>query len=210
MLEIRDLQKRYDSLEVLNIKNLVLPKKGLFLLRGDNGEGKTTLLNIISKNDQKYNGCVLYNGINIKKIKGSYRKTIIKYIEQDVYFLENKSVYENLTFLNPIPKEKCIDILKKVSLNNLIDNKVETLSDGERKRLSLAIVLSSDYEILLLDEITNNLDIENAKELIKILGDISQEKLVLFSTHEAIELFDKINFYEINISKSYNFKNKIS
>ena len=79
MLEIRDLQKRYNSLEVLNIKNLVLPKKGLFLLRGDNGEGKTTLLNIISKNDQKYNGCVLYNGINIKKIKGSYRKTIIKY-----------------------------------------------------------------------------------------------------------------------------------
>lgn len=210
MLEIRDLQKRYDSLEVLNIKNLVLPKKGLFLLRGDNGEGKTTLLNIISKNDQKYNGCVLYNGINIKKIKGSYRKTIIKYIEQDVYFLENKSVYENLTFLNPIPKEKCIDILKKVNLNNLIDNKVETLSDGERKRLSLAIVLSSDYEILLLDEITNNLDIENAKELIKILGDISQEKLVLFSTHEAIELFDKINFYEININKSYNFKNNES
>ena len=46
MLEIRDLQKRYNSLEVLNIKNLVLPKKGLFLLRGDNGEGKTTLLNI--------------------------------------------------------------------------------------------------------------------------------------------------------------------
>lgn len=212
MLKINKLKKSYDKREILNIEDLNFPSKGFFVLRGENGRGKTTFLNIISGRDEKYSGTITLDNKNIKEIE-NYQNNLVCYITQHTLLLDEKTVLENFTSLKPGDINQIKDILTRVNLNDLLNNKVYTLSDGERKRLDIALKIYLDFQILLIDEVTSNLDEENAKKIISILKTISHEKLIIFSTHESDDFFDEeyIKTFTLDDDKiDFDFENESS
>ena len=117
---------------------------GINIITGPNGSGKTTLLNIISgnlltkKNSKDIKINFDNNDINYKN-KNEYFADFVNYVPQDPLIIDNMSVLDNLLlpFLDK-NKQKAIDILKKLGLENQIDNNASALSGGEKQRLSFA------------------------------------------------------------------------
>ena len=99
MLELRNINKSYitknERVNVLKNINFTFPDKGLFVLMGSSGCGKSSLLNILTGLDSKYEGKVLYNNENIKDIYDNYRNEI-SYMTQSFNLFDNLTVFENI------------------------------------------------------------------------------------------------------------------
>lgn len=128
MLEIKNLTKRYDETIIKNL-NIILPSTGLIIIVGNSGCGKTTLLNLIGGIDQDYEGEILFDHQDIRKIK-KYCRRHIGFIFQDFNFLIGEVLY-----LSVIEKTKDIGIFKcmgasKLQIMNLVLLESFTLVSG--------------------------------------------------------------------------------
>ncbi|MCH3909373.1 MAG: ATP-binding cassette domain-containing protein [Bacilli bacterium] len=162
------------------------PSKGLYLLSGPNGSGKSSLLKIISGADARHDGRLLFDGQEItSKNADDYSYRYVAYLPQDYVVFDEMTVIENVLFpygSNDEPKAR--QVLDEMGLGQLIEEKGENLSSGEKARLSFARALFKDPAILLADEIGVNLDPENEKIVLSLLEKISRKSLVVFVTHE--------------------------
>ena len=175
----------------------------IIAILGPNGCGKTTLLKMIAGILISDSGFVADgNGNELNNSK------IAMVNSNDRSFFWRLSVKENLRFFCALSNEnsskKIIEILESLELLNKIDTPFMFLSYGERKKVSIARALLKDSKILLLDEITNSLDISAKKlvtESIKSLMKEGKIKLVLFATHsldEVMSLSNRLLFIENN------------
>lgn len=166
---------------------------GINIITGPNGSGKTTLLNIISgnlltkKNSKDIKINFDNNDINYKN-KNEYFADFVNYVPQDPLIIDNMSVLDNLLlpFLDK-NKQKAIDILKKLGLENQIDNNASALSGGEKQRLSFARTLYKTKKIILLDEITTYLDKESRDIIFSVLEELSNNHIIILVTHEEVD-----------------------
>lgn len=188
MIEINDLSKSFGKKLVLDRLFLSLPDTGLFFLVGPNGVGKTTLLNILSGLDYSHGGTYSANNETInKKNAASFHESQVREIFQTPLLLDDFTVIDNLLFPFEDKKtERARRILCEVGLGEIEDEMVSDLSAGERQRLSIAIAIYEPTPILLADEITSNLDMENSKAIVELLRRISNDSLVIFSTHDEV------------------------
>lgn len=175
----------------------------IIAILGPNGCGKTTLLKMIAGILISDTGFVTdKNGNELNNSK------IAMVNSNDRSFFWRLSVRENLRFFcelsNKNSSKKIIEILESLKLLNKIDTPFMFLSYGERKKVSIARALLKDSKILLLDEITNSLDISAKKlvtESIKSLMKEGKIKLILFATHsldEVMSLSNRLLFIEKN------------
>lgn len=232
MLEINILNKTFNKnnqkkliFEDVNIK---LPNVGLILLKGNSGIGKTTLLNLISKLDNDFKGYIKYDNQEISK---EFVITNVSYLMQNDNLIENISVYDNLNLYNELSEEQIDKLLKFLSIIDLKDKKIRYLSSGEKRRVAIARTLLKQPKIILLDEVTSNLDNNNSKNIMELLKIISKNVLIIYSSHdESIynyadvllevkdykieqQIINNLEDKKINLSNNYTinskYKNKI-
>lgn len=201
MLELKKIYKRYDR-EVLNNISIKFPNKGLICLVGESGSGKTTLLNIIGGLDTPDGGKVLLDNINIVNIDGSYyRNQLVSFINQNYNLIDKYTVLENILLPSEVRKKNKIfninKVLKMLKIEHLKNNKVIYLSGGEKQRVTIARCLIQNTKIILADEPTGALDTDNAFKVMKILKNLSRNRLIIVVTHN-IEL---ANTFADNIIK---------
>lgn len=209
MLELKNVCKKYDR-DVLKKINLKFGNKGLICLVGESGSGKTTLLNIIGGLEQPDSGKVIFNGNNIKNIDSSfYSNQLVSFINQNYNLIDKYTVLENI--LLPIELRRIRSpcnvnkILKMLSIYSLKNKKVVSLSGGEKQRVAIARCIVQNTRVILADEPTGALDSENAYSVMRILKNLSKQKLVIVVTHN-IELANSFanDIIKINDGKIYS------
>ncbi len=195
MLELKEISKSFGEKVIYDKANLSLPNFGLFLLEGENGVGKSTLLNIIDYNDTDFTGKLIFNNQEINKKNASkYRKFNVFTLYQDTILFEDLTIRQNLIKISPkkISDDDIKNILEQVNLYNDLDQVVNSLSMGEKKRLMISFSFLFKPDILLCDEITNNLDEENTKDVLEAIKAISKTCLVVFVSHYIPEKLKEI------------------
>lgn len=189
MLELKNVCKKYDR-EVLKKINLKFGNKGLICLVGESGSGKTTLLNIIGGLEQPDSGKVIFNGNNIKNIDSSfYSNQLVSFINQNYNLIDKYTVLENILLpieLRRIRSPCNVDnILIMLGIYSLKNKKVISLSGGEKQRVAIARCIVQNTRVILADEPTGALDSENAYGVMRILKNLSKQKLVIVVTHNT-------------------------
>tara|TARA_B100001964_G_scaffold232312_1_gene287979 strand:+ start:484 stop:1098 length:615 start_codon:yes stop_codon:yes gene_type:complete len=180
--------------------NFKLNNKELLVINGANGSGKTTLLKILSGLLKPISGSIIINKRKINTYKDEYFK-YFEYVGHENAIKNALTVKENLNFYLKIKKnltkknfEKAIKIF---NLKNLLNIKIENLSSGEKRRVSLSRLILSNSKIWFLDEPTNGLDKINTLNFFKILKKHLQlNGLAIIASHDDIKMKNK----NINLS----------
>lgn len=184
------VSKTYNGREVLKDVSFTL-NNGMYSLRGENGCGKTTLLNMIANYLSPDKGAIKTNGS-------------LFYVFQDETFFSNLSLTDNLVlFLNAHQnnsgntRERILEALKYLNIEHLADQMISSLSGGERQKAELAKLYLYDPDIILMDEPTARLDNSAKKEISDIVVDLCKDKLLMIVSHDH-ELFT--NFTQLRIN----------
>ena len=199
MIVVKNLSKtiknKNEEKTLLKNINLVCPDKGLVLLYGNSGCGKTTLLNILEGLDKKYSGTVEIFGKNLRTINNHKYLKSISIIFQDSNFINGYTVLENIKIILETKGIKFDPFLIETRLNqfkikNLLNKRIETLSGGEKQILLLVLTQFESSKIVFSDEPTGSIDEENELIAVKLLKELSREKLVIVVSHN-VNLFLK-------------------
>ena len=176
MIELKNVKKCYKGEEIFSDVNLKIDKCGVYLIRGDSGCGKTTLLNIISF---------------ITSFKGMVRNDYLdnmSYVFQNSYLVNHLSIRENLDLYG-------IDynVLKKYKLYDKLNDFPTSLSRGEKSRIAFIIGVYSDSQLLLIDEPITNLDKLNASFIVREIFKQGNKKIIILVSHENKMFINKVN-----------------
>lgn len=198
-IDIKDLTKKYKDVVAASNLNIQIKKGEIFSLLGTNGAGKTTTIKILSTLLLPTNGEVKINNLDLIKDKMKI-KEIINISPQETAIAPNLTVLENLEFMAGIyqiknKKEKIDTLIKTFNLEEVLNKKAKNLSGGYQRKLSIAISLINDPQILFLDEPTLGLDVISRKELWKVIKELKGKITIILTTHymeEAKSLSDRV------------------
>lgn len=198
-IDIKDLTKKYKDVVAVSNLNIQIKKGEIFSLLGTNGAGKTTTIKILSTLLLPTNGEVKINNLDLIKDKMKI-KEIINISPQETAIAPNLTVLENLEFMAGIyqiknKKEKIDTLIKTFNLEEVLNKKAKNLSGGYQRKLSIAISLINDPQILFLDEPTLGLDVISRKELWKVIKELKGKITIILTTHymeEAKSLSDRV------------------
>lgn len=200
-IKTKDLNKNYKDVKAISDLNLEIFKGELFSLLGTNGAGKTTLIKILSCLTKPSSGDAVVGGYSIINDAKNV-KNLIGVSPQENAIALNLSVKENLEFICGIygfskekTKEKIDEISKQFSLEEVLNRKAGKLSGGWQRRLSIALALISEPQILFLDEPTLGLDVIARHKLWETIRSLKGKITIILTTHymeEAKELSDRI------------------
>jgi ABC-2 type transport system ATP-binding protein len=160
----------------------------VFVVLGPNGAGKTTLFRTIAGILEPISGRILLDGKDANSSKEV--RSNINYLSHYNALPEEMTAYNALRFYAGMEggdPEKAIDLL---GLNELRDKRVSDLSQGQKKRVSIAKVFLKDRDVYLLDEPTANLDPGLSKEIRDLILKLSKDRLILYSSHNLCEATD--------------------
>lgn len=201
IIEIKDLEKTYvskgESLTVLKDLSFSIEEGTRTAIVGSSGNGKSTLLNIISGIDTATSGFVKVGKYELSKMTEKdlckYRSEFIGLVFQFHYLLKDFTALENI-FLpaymagknKKIAMEKAESLLQEIGLYGRKNHLPSELSGGERQRVAVARSLINDPKIILADEPTGNLDPENAALISDLLYGVSEKysKTLVIVTHD--------------------------
>lgn len=199
MIETRNLTKKFKDKTAVDSLNLKIEKGELFALLGTNGAGKTTTIKMLSFLTKATDGEILIDGKpskeNLQEIKEKLNLS-----PQETAVAPNLTVLENLEFMAGVyaiknKKEKISELVELFNLSSILKQKAKTLSGGWQRKLSIAISLINEPEILFLDEPTLGLDVISRRELWKIIEALKGRITIILTTHymeEAEKLSNRI------------------
>ena len=192
-LSFEHISKLYGNTAALQQIDLTLGS-GAYGLLGPNGAGKTTLMRILTDLLAPSTGRVLLDGQDIAVMGAAFRKKL-GYLPQDFGVYPNFTAEQFLLYIARLKglskfeaKRQTDDLLHMVGLEDKKQKKLKGFSGGQRQRVGIAQALLGDPEILVLDEPTAGLDPEERIRFRGIISDLSQQKLVLLSTHIVSDL----------------------
>lgn len=191
MLELKNITKSYENKTILKDVNMVFPDKGFIGIKGRSGCGKSTLLYILGLLDQDYEGEMFYNGKLIED-KLDFIQQHISFVMQHNDYIGSLNVKENIMLAQIVSSKKVnldMKILKSLGISHLLKRLPETLSGGELKRVTIAKAILKDSLIVLCDEPTGSLSLKQSKEVMELLKDLSEDRLVIIVSHSE-ELLD--------------------
>ncbi|MGD1823133.1 MAG: amino acid ABC transporter ATP-binding protein [Pleomorphochaeta sp.] len=233
-ININNLNKTYDSHQVLKDINIEIKDVKVVGIIGSSGCGKSTLLRHLAYIEEADNGEIIINGLKLEnKIKKDFQSEI-SYVFQEHSLFPHLSVSQNISLIlekikkisKDKAKERVDSLLKEFSLENVKDKTPEKISGGQAQRASIARAFATNPNVMFLDEPTSALDPLLTKEVlssIKTLKDKGMEFVLV--THEMNFLKKVADYYifmedgyiidhgstnEINKSKSKRFLNFIN
>ena len=198
MLQIKDIRKEYQTGDfvqtALDGVNLTLRDNEFVAILGPSGSGKTTMLNIIGGLDRYDSGDLIINGVSTKEYKDrdwdAYRNHTIGFVFQSYNLIPHQTVLSNvelaltLSGISPSErKQRAKEALIKVGLGDHIHKKPNQMSGGQMQRVAIARALVNNPEIILADEPTGALDSETSIQVMDLLKEVAQDRLVVMVTH---------------------------
>ncbi len=213
MLELRNIKKVYNTAEesVIALKGIDIKfRESEFVsILGQSGCGKTTLLNIIGGLDDYTSGDLIINGVSTKKYKDhdwdTYRNHRVGFVFQSYNLIPHQTVLANvelaLTLSGVKKKERrrrAKEVLRKVGLQDQMHKKPNQMSGGQMQRVAIARALVNDPDILLADEPTGALDSRTSLQIMDLLKEIAQDKLVIMVTHNP-EIAERYSTRIVNL-----------
>ena len=200
-IRIEGLTKKYKDIVAVDNLNLSVHKGELFSLLGVNGAGKTTTIKMLSCLTQPTSGDAFLNGKSISKDTAAV-KSLIAVSPQETAIAPGLSVQENLELMcgvHGFTKEKqnakISELTDLLGLESVSKKKAGKLSGGWQRRLSIAMALISEPEILFLDEPTLGLDVLARSDLWDLIRSLKGKVTIILTTHymeEAEALSDRI------------------
>ena len=196
-IEFKDVEKIYKmgevELKALDKVNFEIEKGELVVILGQSGSGKSTCLNILGGMDGVTAGNVIVDGIDITKIKEKrlidYRRNDIGFVFQFYNLIQNLTAIENIELgtqmcKNPMDAKEA---LKKVGLENRMDNFPSQMSGGQQQRVSIARAIARKPKILLGDEPTGALDYKTGKQILELLEKTCKKEKIttIIITHNS-------------------------
>ena len=210
LLEVKNLSKRFDDLQVLRDINLSVDKGEVLVVIGPSGSGKSTLLRCINLLETPTGGEVRYQGEDIlalgKRVT-NYRKQV-GMVFQRFHLFPLKTVLENVKYapirLNKVPprqaEEEAMELLRKVGLESKAHAHPSSLSGGQQQRVAIARALAMKPDILLFDEPTSALDPELVGDVLDVMKRLAREGMTMVVvTHEmgfAGDVADRVIFMD--------------
>lgn len=198
LYHIPRLIKKYDEKIILNISSLKIDEQKIYALLGPNGAGKTTLLNILGFLEPPDSGNIFFRSRPVHYSEPSLqalRKEVVMVDQHPILF--TTTVYKNLEFglkVRRVPPSERRHIIEEtldlVGMGRFIQAPAHKLSGGETQRVALARALAVSPRVLLCDEPTSSVDVENQAIIIEILRKINAQKkiTILFTTHDSSQV----------------------
>ena len=198
MLKLTNIKKDYitgdETVHALKGVNIEFRKNEFVSILGQSGCGKTTLLNIIGGLDNYTEGDLLINGKSTKTFKDrdwdNYRNHSVGFIFQSYNLIPHQTVLSNVELaltLSGVPKSerrrRAKEALEKVGLGDQLNKKPNEMSGGQMQRVAIARALVNNPEILLADEPTGALDSETSVQIMDLLKEIANDRLVIMVAH---------------------------
>ena len=187
-LVLDNLTKEFGEFVAVDHINLTMTN-GVYGLLGVNGAGKTTLMRMLCTLLKPTSGNIYCNGKDIFKMDGEYRN-LLGYLPQDFGFYPEFTVNDYLLYIATIkgvrPAEKrkrTNELISKVGLAKVANKKLKKLSGGMKRRAGIAQAMLNNPKILILDEPTAGLDPNERIRFRNLISELSEERLVLLSTH---------------------------
>ena len=183
MIDIRNIKKSFGSLQVLNGIDLHIGKGEIVSIVGPSGAGKTTLLQIIGTLDKPDSGSVTVDGIDVGNLSSAklsdFRNRHLGFVFQFHQLLPEFTALENIMIPAFIAgkgqkeaKEKSMELLSFMGLEDRASHKPNELSGGEKQRIAVARALVNNPAVILADEPSGSLDTKNKTELHRLFFDL--------------------------------------
>ena len=187
IISATDLNKNFDSLQVVKDVNLDVKKGGFVSIVGKSGSGKTTLLSLLSGLERPSSGRVTLNGRDITDSSENelalFRRDTVGFIFQSFHLIPTLSAWENVALpLFPIKihiekrKERALELLRQMEMEHRADHRPSMLSGGEKQRVAIARALINNPKIIFADEPTGNLDSATGEAIMDILKSLHADK----------------------------------
>ena len=198
MLQLKNIKKNYKTgdfvQQALKGIDLTFRKNEFVAILGPSGSGKTTLLNIIGGLDRYDEGDLIINNKSTKKFKetewDAYRNNCIGFVFQNYNLIGHISVLENVELGMTLSgvnskkrRKKALEVLERVGLKEHAHKKPNQLSGGQMQRVAIARALANDPDIILADEPTGALDSKTSVQIMELIKEIANDKLVIMVTH---------------------------
>lgn len=197
LYKLDSIRKIHGNTVILDIDSLEIVEGKAYSLTGPNGAGKSTLLNLLAFLDIPSQGELVFQEEVVQYHQGKLQELRRKVVLVDQYpILFTGSVRKNVEFglhvrgVSQKQKDRVVEeVLEMVGMQNFIGADAQTLSGGETKRVALARALAVSPDVLLCDEPTANVDVENQEIIVDILKKCSSEKgtSLVFATHSFSE-----------------------
>ena len=198
MLQIKKISKKYKTGDLiqnaLSDVSLNFRDNEFVSILGPSGSGKTTLLNIIGGLDRYDKGDLIINNVSTKHYKDrdwdSYRNHTVGFVFQSYNLIPHQTVLANVELSLTIGgiskserKKRALEALKKVGLKEQAHKKPNQMSGGQMQRVAIARALVNNPDILLADEPTGALDTETSVQVMELLKQVANDRLVVMVTH---------------------------
>lgn len=214
MLQLRNIRKAYTTgsftQTALDDVSISFRDSEFVAILGPSGSGKTTLLNIIGGLDHYDTGDLVIDGISTKEYKDrdwdTFRNNRIGFVFQAYNLIPHQTILANVELALTLSgvsraerRTRALDALQKVGLGDHVDKKPSQLSGGQMQRVAIARALINDPEILLADEPTGALDSKTSVQIMDLLTEIANDRLVIMVTHNP-ELAERYATRIVNLA----------
>ncbi len=198
MLELKDICKKYVTQSftqtALDDVSVAFRDNEFVAILGPSGSGKTTLLNVIGGLDHFDSGDLLIDGISTKDFRDrdwdAYRNNRIGFVFQSYNLIPHQTILENVELALTLTgvgraerKQRAREALERVGLGDHVNKRPAQLSGGQMQRVAIARALINDPEIVLADEPTGALDSTTSVQVMDLLKEVAQDRLVIMVTH---------------------------
>ncbi len=194
-IEFKDVRFSYGEKEILKGINLKILQNKMTALVGRSGGGKTTITNLIARFWDVSSGVVTIGGIDISKISTEELYKHISMVFQKVY-LFNDTIYNNIALgkedatkdeiIEAAKKARCYDFIMELpdGFDTVVTSGGSSLSGGEKQRISIARAILKDAPIILLDEATASIDLDNERYIQEAINELVKEKTLIVIAHK--------------------------
>ena len=195
----KGLTKRYKDITAVDGLDLEIKQGELFSLLGENGAGKSTTIKMLSGIAKITEGSAEICGFDIEK-QETHAKQFIGISPQETAVAPNLNVTDNLMLIAKLygvkdAKERTEKLIEQMNLQSVANKSAKKLSGGTQRRLSIAMALVSNPQVVFLDEPTLGLDVVSRRELWKVINGLKGKLTVILTTHymeEAEKLSDRV------------------
>ncbi|HHQ5204195.1 TPA: amino acid ABC transporter ATP-binding protein [Staphylococcus aureus] len=196
MIQLNNIHKSFNDVEVIKGIDLSVGKGEVVTLIGRSGSGKTTLLRMINALEIPTEGTVFVNG---KTSTSKDKKSQIEVRKQSGMVFQSYNLFPHKTALENVmeglitvkklkkaeAREKSLELLEKVGLTHVKDQRPHALSGGQQQRVAIARALAMNPKVMLFDEPTSALDPELVNDVLKVIKDLANEGMTMvIVTHE--------------------------
>ncbi len=187
-LVVNDYSTGYNGMEVLHNISFDITENGIYVILGQNGSGKTTLFRGLTGLLNPYSGYIKCDGIDLRKSNVN-----ITYLTHTLAIPVGLTVLKILNFFSEIEGEDhnaVEQVAKRLDLTSILNTNTQNLSQGQKKRVSLAKSLLKNPDMFIFDEPTTSLDPIISSEIRNIMREEAKSKIILYSSHNLYEAND--------------------